>query len=345
MLFPIILPVILGAMGVYLLLPRVRPYPIFWGTGLSAMALLLAGFTLIRSGMALPENLLFYCFSAIAIVAGVLLITQRNPVHAALSFALVVLSTCGLFLLQAAPFLMAATTIVYAGAIVVTFLFVIMLAQQTGWSDADWRSREPFIATLAGFVLVGALLYLLQKTYETPVLDKLLERAEAASQSDSPSHELGNDEEFLAALQAELEKIRGGQDREALLKEVTIVRGSWKEWKDTRNFQEMRATLHRIAENGSKLRDQIGTMSPQDTTREHMSGYSVIPNDGVIPENVAPLGRTLFTDYLLPVELGGTLLLVATIGAIAISGRRTTPPHANSLRRSGEGSPELEGKP
>jgi NADH:ubiquinone oxidoreductase subunit 6 (subunit J) len=39
-------------------------------------------------------------------------------------------------------------------------------------------------------------------------------------------------------------------------------------------------------------------------------------------ENVAPLGRTLFTDYLLPVELGGTLLLVATIGAIAISGRK-----------------------
>ena len=41
-------------------------------------------------------------------------------------------STCGLFLLQAAPFLMAATIIIYAGAIVVTFLFVIMLAQQEG---------------------------------------------------------------------------------------------------------------------------------------------------------------------------------------------------------------------
>ena len=58
------------------------------------------------------------------------------------SFALVVLSSCGLFLLQAAPFLMAATIIVYAGAIVVTFLFVIMLAHQEGPSDADYRSRE-----------------------------------------------------------------------------------------------------------------------------------------------------------------------------------------------------------
>jgi NADH-quinone oxidoreductase subunit J len=39
-------------------------------------------------------------------------------------------------------------------------------------------------------------------------------------------------------------------------------------------------------------------------------------------ENVASLGRSLFTDYLIPVELAGTLLLVATIGAIAIAGRR-----------------------
>ena len=39
-------------------------------------------------------------------------------------------------------------------------------------------------------------------------------------------------------------------------------------------------------------------------------------------ENSAYLGRSLFTDYLLPVELAGTLLLVATIGAIAIGQRR-----------------------
>jgi hypothetical protein len=42
-------------------------------------------------------------------------------------------------------------------------------------------------------------------------------------------------------------------------------------------------------------------------------------------ENTAYLGRSLFTDYLFAVELGGTLLLVATIGAIAIAGRRGGP--------------------
>ena len=113
------------------------------------------------------ETVLFYAFSGIAIVSGALLVTQRNPARAALSFALVVLSTCGLFLLLAAPFLMAATIIVYAGAIVVTFLFVLMLAQQEGLSDADARSREPLLATLTGFVLLGALLYVLKLGYAT----------------------------------------------------------------------------------------------------------------------------------------------------------------------------------
>jgi NADH:ubiquinone oxidoreductase subunit 6 (subunit J) len=339
MLLALVLPVVFGLVGVYLLLPRVRPYPTIWGAAASGLALLLAGLLLIRGGMAVPESLLFYCFSAIAIVSGGLLIAQRNPVHAALSFALVVLSTCGLFLLQAAPFLMAATIIVYAGAIVVTFLFVIMLAQQSGWSDADHRSREPFIATVAGFVLTGALLYLLQRTYETPALDQLLRQVEAASQSGYPVIEPGQDEDILENLQHELEKTRGLQEKRILLDEIANTRGRWKEWKDSKNFSEMRAALRRIAEDCGKARDRIGSLQPQESTREHMSAYSVPRRDNAIPENVAPLGRTLFTDYLLPVELGGTLLLVATIGAIAISGRRTMPPHPSPLPRRGEGIP------
>ena len=58
--------------------------------------------------------------------------------------------------------------------------------------------------------------------------------------------------------------------------------------------------------------DQLSTQPLRDA-----QGRSVLP-----AENVAYLGRTLFSDYLLAVELGGTLLLVATVGAIAIAGRR-----------------------
>ena len=325
MIFSIVLPAVLGALGVYWLLPRARPYPALWGAGACGLALLLAGATLVRSGMTAPENLLFYCFSAIALVSGTLLITQRNPVHAALSFAMVVLSTCGLFLLQAAPFLMAATIIVYAGAIVVTFLFVIMLAQQAGWSDADHRSREPFISTVAGFVLVGALLYVLQRTYDTQPLDHLLEQARAASESESMdgvTAALGNEEDFLANLQYEVEKLSVSPDKGDFLDEVANIRANWKEWNDSRNLNQMQKMLGRIADQGTEVRDAIGSMQPRAAIQKNVSAFSV-PPDTPVPENVAPLGRTLFTDFLLPVELGGTLLLVATIGAIAITARRT----------------------
>src|SRR5207253_6655569 len=185
----------LAFVAVYALLPRPRRPLSPWLGGLAgAGALVLGAWLLLRPQTATVELVLFYVFSLIAVVSGGMLISLRNPLHAALSFALVVLSTCGLFLLQAAPFLMAATIIVYAGATVVTFLFFIMLAQQEGPSDADHRSREPFIATVPSLVPMGALLYLLQKTYDAPVLDKLLQQAEAASQSDSPTTELGNDE-------------------------------------------------------------------------------------------------------------------------------------------------------
>src|SRR5207249_7138065 len=129
-----------------------------WGGAAGGLAVVLAGWLLIRADVAPAEKVLFYAFVGIAVVAGGLLVTQSNPAYGALAFALVVLSTCGLFLLQAAPFLMASTVIIYAGAIIVTFLFVIMLAQQAGLSDADQRSREPLLATVAGFVLLGALL-------------------------------------------------------------------------------------------------------------------------------------------------------------------------------------------
>ena len=92
-------------------------------------------------------------------LCAMLMITNRNPVYSALWFALATLSVCGLFLLQSAPFLAAATVIVYAGAIIVTFMFVIMLAQQSGRDGV----RSAVAAAVAGdawrrSLLLGALL-------------------------------------------------------------------------------------------------------------------------------------------------------------------------------------------
>jgi NADH-quinone oxidoreductase subunit J len=73
------------------------------------------------------ETLLFWLLAVIALVASVSMIIQRNPVHSALFLIVTLLSLAGLFLLLSAHFLAVIQIIVYAGAIMVLFLFVIML--------------------------------------------------------------------------------------------------------------------------------------------------------------------------------------------------------------------------
>src|SRR5580698_7743757 len=95
-LVTIVPPVLAGGVAVFLLLPRPNPFPRLWGAGAAALALLLTGILLVHTSLSRAETVLFYAFSAIAVLAGGSLVTQRNPAYAALSFALVVLSTCGL---------------------------------------------------------------------------------------------------------------------------------------------------------------------------------------------------------------------------------------------------------
>jgi NADH:ubiquinone oxidoreductase subunit 6 (subunit J) len=99
----------------------------------------------------------FHFLAFVSLASAVMMITSRNPVYSALWFALVLLGNSGLFLLQQAEFLSAATVIVYAGAIVVTFLFVIMLAQPSGAARYDHHSREPLLVTLTGLILASVL--------------------------------------------------------------------------------------------------------------------------------------------------------------------------------------------
>src|SRR6266536_2448487 len=128
--------VLFGAAGVALLLPRPTGRKVPFGVFLVIAAAILATlFVVGRFGPPAPDLLgqvLFGLFSAAALAFGTVLVTQRNPARGAIAFAFVILSTCGLFLLLAAPFLMAATIIIYAGAIIVTFLFVLMLSQTEG---------------------------------------------------------------------------------------------------------------------------------------------------------------------------------------------------------------------
>jgi NADH-quinone oxidoreductase subunit J len=104
-----------------------------------------------------PACWIFHGLAFLSLVSAGMMITARNPVYSALWFALVLLSNSGLYLLQDAEFLSAATIIVYAGAIIVTFLFVIMLAQPKGAAGYDHVSREPVLSIVTGLIVASAL--------------------------------------------------------------------------------------------------------------------------------------------------------------------------------------------
>ena len=111
----------------------------------------------------------FYLFAAIMIAGAAGVVCQPRPVYAALYFVLVTLAGAGIFVLLMAEFMAIVLVIIYAGAILVTYVFVIMLASQgsTGGvggvaaPEYDRRANEPFVAVAVSFVLMGTVLQVL----------------------------------------------------------------------------------------------------------------------------------------------------------------------------------------
>ena len=253
-----------GGLGIYLMLPRGqrpgRRLERYVGGALATFSLVLlltvpisAAFS---GGNAVPNSqptvlweledqpaaacYTFHILAFISLASAAMMITSRNPVYSALWFAMVLLGNSGLYLLQGAEFLSAATIIVYAGAIVVTFLFVIMLSQPDGAARYDRFSREPLLAGLTGLVLASALVGTLH---------------------------------YVARLE-----LRGGTTELSMLP-------------------------------ASELIEQKIAM-PGDTHRVDAKHH------------VESLGRALFLDHVVSVEVIGLLLLAAVVGAMLIAGHK-----------------------
>jgi NADH-quinone oxidoreductase subunit J len=152
----ITLATLLGAVGLWLMLPRGRAGGRVAGAVLAMVALGLWGSQLARLGD-LASDGLFFILAAVTIIAALATVTFRSPVYCAIWFGMTLTGTAGLFLLIGAEFLAVATMIVYAGAILVTFLFVLMLAQPEGDAPYDRLSWEAMLSAATGAVLVGIL--------------------------------------------------------------------------------------------------------------------------------------------------------------------------------------------
>jgi NADH-quinone oxidoreductase subunit J len=98
----------------------------------------------------------FYLLSGLTLLSGVFVVTRKNPVHSALALILGLLAQAGLYLMLYAPFVAGVQIILYAGGIMVLFLFVIMLVNIERSQKEEQFNKQWLVGLLAA-VALGAL--------------------------------------------------------------------------------------------------------------------------------------------------------------------------------------------
>ena len=106
-----------------------------------------------------PQMALFLILSAVAVAGAVSLILQRHPIHSALSLIVVMVALAGLYLLQGAEFIAAVQIIVYGGAIMVLFVFVIMLLNAGEEERTNMSRMARFVGVPLGVVFLLEVAY------------------------------------------------------------------------------------------------------------------------------------------------------------------------------------------
>lgn len=233
---------VLTALGLWLLLPRGKQGARAFGAVLTAVGLGLLASRLPGLGE-WGDDVVFYLIAGVTVVSAVATVTAASPVYSAIWFALTLLGTAGLFLFQGAQFLGVATIVVYAGAILVTFLFVLMLAHPSGTAFYDRLSWEAPLSAAAGAVMIGILTLAMASVFQPA--------------SGSPP-------------------------------------------------------------------ESVQTADARD-------------RDVLASQHMAHLGRHLFSEHLVSIEIAGTLLLVALVGCIAIVSQ-IRHAGADPFRQGGPGS-------
>ncbi|MCH8343441.1 MAG: NADH-quinone oxidoreductase subunit J [Planctomycetes bacterium] len=289
---------VFGAVAVYLLL-RPGPVPIkVVGTllGLGAGAWILKESAVVLSAdEAGGAGTFFVLFSLIAIASAVRMITHHRPLYSALYFVMVVLSSAGLFLLLEAEFMAFALVIVYAGAILVTYLFVLMLAQQTpetddqsGQPEYDRVPREPAAAVVVGFVLFA----LLGDMFFSP---------EGIADLPAPPSE----QQARVAAWQQLDAL---PDRLASAVRREIGRST-----------DIEIVADRF---GSAVRIEEGDAYVLVRTAESTEPQTVWLPDDAMPQNIEQVGLALIAKFPVSLELAGVILLMAMFGAVVLAQRQ-----------------------
>ncbi|MFQ5479758.1 MAG: NADH-quinone oxidoreductase subunit J [Thermodesulfobacteriota bacterium] len=113
------------------------------------------------------EQIFFYIFAVIAVVAAVSVVVSRNPVHSALFLIVALLQVAAIFVLLRAPFLAAAQVFVYVGAVMVLFLFTVLVLDIGKETVVEYMHSHAFAAVGAVVALFVVLAYIASRGHIT----------------------------------------------------------------------------------------------------------------------------------------------------------------------------------
>lgn len=265
-----------------------RPSPLTVRVGMITVAVAAAGWLigLIAGSLSVfadaSQGVFFGIFSLFAIASALRMVTHEQPIYSALFFVLVVIATAGLFILLEAEFMAFALVIVYAGAILITYMFVLMLANQaTSQDEPDTQAeydripREPAAAVGVGFLL----LCLITGTVITGS-DNLPVPGNPLTQWSTLEH-----------LSVQFEREVLDLDPDFAWPPVPDEQGN------LINIEGEEVFI--VSEDGSAL---------------------VLP-DSLLPRNTQQVGWSLVNDFPVSLELAGVILLMAMFGAAIIARR------------------------
>lgn len=298
----------LGGVGVLLALPKRGISPQLIGAILAAAGLGGAFLAMgLKAGAERP-GFYFYIFSAIALGAALRVISHPRPVYAALYFIMTILASSALYLMLGAEFMAFALIIIYAGAILITYLFVIMLAEQSPdpsavgeTSEYDRFAREPAAAVMVGFVLLALLTSMMGRGVQG------LPAAEPRGQGMALLERMPK--KVLAAYdRLGVFEPRGGLTRPGL----NEVAGLLDIESGTMRFEV--ADAAKFAERASDA--GISRLWKPDGAERVVTLR--LP-DELRSENLDGVGFALIAEHPMALELAGVILLMAMLGAVVLA--------------------------
>jgi NADH-quinone oxidoreductase subunit J len=292
--------IVLAAVGLCLMLPRRRKLAWSVGAMLACVGLGLVAADLPPLAGYVAQGV-FWLLAGVTVISAAAAVTMRSAVYAAIWFALSLLGAAGLFLFQGAQFLAAATIVVYAGAIVVTFLFVLMLAQPQGYATYDrmsWGWAPKPASALAAAVTVAVVAFAADSLSGAGKREQI---AEALSRVEGSQAALLDRPDQLCRAQVE-----SGHER-------TRVRLTFRN-----EVQDLNLPQPELKRRLAPLFVEDATSSVASNPLEITVDYLEAEEDVLDGDHMKHFGGRLFGRHLVGVEVAGALLLAALVGAIAI---------------------------